>query len=77
MSKNMERKIKVIDKRDDSYENETVESVEGWSHLDIPKWCDQVSFNNDYLYMESSNNYHTTVVYKDVNGSWGNPTTLA
>ena len=77
MSKNMGRQIKVIDKRDDSYEYETIKSIEGWSKLEIPKWCDVVSFDNNYFYMESSNNYHATVAYKDINGSWGQPTIMA
>lgn len=77
MSKNMERKIKVIDQRDDTYEYETIESIEGWSKLEIPKWCDVVKFDDNYFYMESSGHYHATVAYKDVFGSWGSPTTLA
>lgn len=66
------RKINVYDERYASVTKETPEQIEKWSKLEIPKWCDEVRFNDMELALNNTNTGHS-VVYRDVFGSWGNP----
>lgn len=70
MGKN--RNIYVYDERYGSVTKETPDQIEKWSKLEIPKWCDEVRFNDRELALNNSDTGYS-VVYRDVFGSWGNP----
>lgn len=74
--KNLKREIKVTDMRDLSCSFETVEKTEEWLKIEIPNWCDEVEFKDEYLIMSNSFGKHLSVKYQDVYGSWGSPTIL-